>query len=75
MAVSLNGHKYCHFFMIFVKDDVLYILIEFESDRMRLRKSAKNGRNGAHGLNCKIFANSEVIFEIENSFLKVGRVF
>ena len=27
-------------------------------------ESAKNGRNGAHGLNCIIFVNSEVIFEI-----------
>ena len=46
--------------MIIVKNGVLYILIEFESDRI----STKNGRKGAHGLNCKIFVNFEAIFEI-----------
>ena len=61
----LNGHKYCQFFfVIFDEDDVLYILVEFESDRMSPRESAKNGRIGAHGLNWKIFVNSELIFEI-----------
>ena len=39
------------FFVIFDENDVLYILVEFESDRMSPRESAKNGRNGAHGLN------------------------
>ena len=34
MAIMVKGHKYCHFFVIFVKDDAFYILIEFESDRM-----------------------------------------
>ena len=52
------------FFVIFDEKDVLYILVEFESDRMSPRESAKNGRIGAHGLNCIIFVNSEVIFEI-----------
>ena len=37
--------------MIFDENDVLYILVEFESDRMSPRESAKNGRNRAHGLN------------------------
>ena len=50
--------------MIFDENDVLNILVEFESDRMSPRESAKNGRIGAHGLNCKIFVNSELIFEI-----------
>ena len=50
------------FFVIFDEDDVLYILVEFESDRMSSRETAKNGRIGAHGLNFKIFVNSEVIF-------------
>ena len=30
----------------------------------KFRESAKNGRNSAHGLNCIIFVNSELIFEI-----------
>ena len=50
--------------MIFDENDVLYILLEFETDRMSPRESAKNGRIGAHGLNCKIFVNSEFRFEI-----------
>ena len=50
--------------MIFGQSVVLYILGEFEGDRMSPRESAKNGRNGAHGLNCKIFVNFEVEFEI-----------
>ena len=39
---------------------------------MSLHESAKNGRIGVHGLNCKIFVNSELIFEIydENYFMK-----
>ena len=52
------------FFVIFDENDVLYILVEFESARMSPRESAKNGRIGAHGLNCIIFVNSELIFEI-----------
>ena len=52
------------FFVIFDNDNALYILAEFESDWTSSRESAKNGRNGAHGLNCKIFVNSELIFEI-----------
>ena len=53
-------------------DNALYILAEFESDWTSSRESAKNGRNGAHGLNCKIFVNSELIFEIydENYSMK-----
>ena len=45
--------------MIFDKNDVLYILVEFDSDLMSPRESAKNGRIDAHGLNWKIFVNSE----------------
>ena len=36
------------FFVICDENDVFYILVEFESDRMSPRESAKNGRNGAH---------------------------
>ena len=50
--------------MIFDENDILYILVEFETDRMSPCESAENGRNDAHGLNCLIFVNSEVIFEI-----------
>ena len=50
--------------MIFDENDVLYILVEFETDRMSPRESTKNGRIGAHGLNCKIFVNFEFGFEI-----------
>ena len=50
--------------MIFDEDDVLYNLVEFESDRMSPRESPKNGRIGAQGLNFIIFFNSELIFEI-----------
>ena len=49
--------------MIFHQDNVLFILVGFESDRMSPRESAKNGRIDAYGLNCKIFSNSEHIFE------------
>ena len=60
-----NDHNYCQFFfVIFDEKDLLYILVEFESDRMSPRESTKNGRIGAHGLNCKIFVNSEFRFEI-----------
>ena len=52
------------FYVIFDENDVFYILVEFESNRMSPRESAKNGRIGAHGLNCKIFVNSEFRFEI-----------
>ena len=61
--------------MIFIQDDVLYILAEFESDRISPRESAQNGRNGAHGLNCIIFANSEVIFEIHDENYPVKKIF
>ena len=52
------------FFVIFYENDLFYILIELESDRMSPRKSAKNGRNGADELNCLIFVKSQLIFEI-----------
>ena len=59
-------------FFIFDKDDALYILVEFESDRISPRESAKNSRNGADGLNCIISVKSELIFEIydENNHRK-----
>ena len=50
--------------MIFDEKDLLYILVEFDSDRISPRESAKNGRNGAHGLNFKIFVNFEFRFKI-----------
>ena len=58
--------------MIFDKNDILYNLVEFENDRMSPHESPENGRIGAHGLNCKIFVNSELIFEInaENYSMK-----
>ena len=58
--------------MIFDVEEALYILVEFESDRISPRESAKNGRNGADGLNCIIFVKSELIFEIydENNHRK-----
>ena len=60
-----SGHKYSQLFSgIFVQNGVLYILVEFESDQIRPRESAKNGRIGANGLNCKIFVNFELILEI-----------
>ena len=52
------------FFEIFVEDDVLHILAEFESDPMSPGASARNGPICAHGLKCIIFVNSELIFEI-----------
>ena len=59
--------------MIFVQDDVLYILVEFDSDQISLRESAKNGRNGAHGFNCIIFVNSELLFEIyDENFVRIS---
>ena len=62
-----NDHNYGQFFfVIFDENDFLYILVEFESDRMSPRESAKNGRNGPHGSNWKIFVNSEFRFEIYN---------
>ena len=42
-----------NFIVIFDEDDVLYNLVEFESDRMSPRESAKNGQIGAHGLNLR----------------------
>ena len=42
--------------MIFDLNDVFYILVEFEVDGMRPNESTKNGRKGAHGLNCKFFS-------------------
>ena len=51
-------------FLLNGQDDLLYIMVEFESDRISPRESAKNGRNGAHGLSCIIFVNSEFSFVI-----------
>ena len=45
-------------------EQICLILVEFESDRMGPRESAKNGRIGAYGLKCRIFLDSELIFEI-----------
>ena len=43
------------FFVIFNQNNVLLILVEFESDRMGPRESAKNERIGAYGLKSKFF--------------------
>ena len=59
MAINI-----ANFFVIFDENDVLYIWVEFESDRISPSESAKIGRIGAHGLNWKIFVNFELIFEI-----------
>ena len=60
-----NGHNYCQFFfVIFDENDILYILVKFETDRMSPCESAKNGRIGAHGPNCIFFVDSELIFVI-----------
>ena len=53
-----------NFFVIFVKHNVIFMLLEFESDRMTPRESAKNGQIGARELKCKIFVDSEVKYEI-----------
>ena len=70
MAIDL-----ANFFRDFHEDDVLYILVEFETDRISPRESAKNGRNGANGLNCIIFVNSEVIFEIYDKNYPMKKIF
>ena len=59
-------------FVIFVQNDVLFTLVEFENDLMNPRESVKNGQIGAHGLNSKISVNFELIFAIygENYFMK-----
>ena len=59
----LNSLTIFAFFVIFIQGNVFFILVEFDSDWMSPCESAKNGRFGAHGLNCKIFDNSEVIFD------------
>ena len=43
------------FSVIFIQDNIFFILVEFESDRISPRKSAKNGRIGAYALKCEIF--------------------
>ena len=52
------------FFVILIQNNVFFILVEFESDRMSPRESAKNGRIGAQGLNCRIFSNFGLMFEM-----------
>ena len=59
-----NDQKCWHFFVIFHQDNIFFILVEFECDRMSPRESPKNGRIGAYGFKCQIFLNSELIFEI-----------
>ena len=43
------------FFVILIQNNVFFILVEFESDRMSPRESAKNGRIGDYGFNYKFF--------------------
>ena len=52
----------------FVKHNLLHILVEFESDRMSPRESAKNGRMGARGLNCKFFLILRANLKCLNTF-------
>ena len=60
-----NDQNNCQFFfVIFLQNNVPYFLVQFESDRMSLCESTKNGQMGAHGWNWKIFEKSEVKFEI-----------
>ena len=61
--------------MIFDEDDALYILVDFQSDRISPREIAKNGRNGAHGLNYKIYVNSEIIYEIDDKNYHIKKNF
>ena len=70
MAIKIAG-----FFMILDEYDPLHILVEFASDRISPRESAKNGRNGADGLNCIIFVKSDVIFEIWNKNYPLKKTF
>ena len=63
------------FFVIFGQDDGFYILVEFEVDGMRPNESMKNGRKGAQGLNCKIYVNFKVIFEIYDKNYSRGKNF
>ena len=66
---QLNDHKYCQFFfVIFVKNEVLHILVEFESDRMSPRKSAKTGQNGAHRFIC---INFSILSSYSKSSMKI----
>ena len=39
-----------HFFVILIKDNVFFTLVEFVSDQISPRESAKNERIGAYGL-------------------------
>ena len=63
-----------NFFVIFDEDDILYILVEFERDRISPRQSGKNGRIGAHELNCKLFVNSKLKFEIYDKNYPMKRI-
>ena len=59
-----------NFFVIFDEDDILYILVEFERDRISPRQSGKNGQSGAHELNCILFFNSKLKFENYDNYDK-----
>ena len=62
--------------MIFVQNVAPNILVEFERDRITPHESTKNGRKDAHGLKCKIFVNSKVIFEISvKNYLRKKQVY
>ena len=64
--VILTNKKYWKFFIVFLLSPL--ILIEFVSGRRSPNQSAKNRLDSAHGLNCKIFVNSEVIFKNHRNF-------
>ena len=52
-----------NFFVICVLNKVLFIFLEFESDRTSSRKSVKNEQMGSHGLFCEIFVYYDFIFD------------
>ena len=71
-----NDQNFCKFFFVnFDEKDFLYILVEFASDRISPRESTKNGRIGVHGLNWKIFVNSEFRFEICGKNNPMNKIF
>ena len=60
--------------MIFCQVDAVYFLVEFEADGMRPDESTKNGRKGAHGLNCK-FVSVLRTFSKSSTKITRGKIF
>ena len=61
VTIWINRHEYSHFFVIIVENGVLYILIEWLDN---ISRKCQKWTICAHGLNCIILINSELIFEI-----------